>query len=165
MSVQTRFTKIVRSPLFILPGLHFFLVILSMILSINTPGGTYFRMLGADPVVAAAMMVYDGMGVIVVGLLLFGTGWWFFIGWIGWASVKRRIGRLVSVLCVLFAAFFGVVGIGLSIETLRSDDFRSLIPMAGAILQYVCVALLCAGVFVSAGFALVAVMRENKSTV
>jgi hypothetical protein len=88
-----------------------------------------------------------------------------FIGWIGWASVKKRIGRLVSLLCVVFAVFFGVVGVGLSIETLRSDDFRSLIPFAGAILQYFCVALLCAGAFVSAGFALVAAFRKNKPTI
>jgi hypothetical protein len=145
-----------------LPLIHVLLVILSMILSVHTPGGAYFRLFGVDPLSAMAMMVYDGTATVIGFILILGTGWWYFLGRIGWESSHGRLSRFGAGLGALLTLFFGATGVILT-KGVITEDIQEGTLSAGAIFQYVLVGLLCVGAFVAAGRAATHALRRKKS--
>jgi hypothetical protein len=162
---MTRAKTLARSlPLLlvILPAVHVFLVVLTIMLSSKTSGGAYYRIFGVDPLAAVLMVVYDDTTLVVVGVLLVvGTAWWYFIGRIGWESSKGRISRLSSALGAVLALFFGVMGIAMSKDVFY-QDLRDGALTGGAILQYVCVGTICVGAFVTACYSTRAALRSKR---
>ena len=149
-------------PLVVLPTIHVILVALSMFLSINIPGGAYYRIFGVDPFSAMFMMVYDGTLAVIVFILILGTAWWYFIGRIGWESSQGRMSRLGAGLGALLTLFFGVIGVALS-KGVVYEDIHDGALSAGAILQYVLAGLLCLGAFVAAGYSAKHALRGKKA--
>jgi hypothetical protein len=147
--------------LVVLPLIHALLVILSMILSVHTPGGAYYRLFGADPLSAMALMVYDGTPAVIGFILILGTGWWYFLGRIGWESSQGRLSRFGAGLGALLTLFFGATGVILS-KGVINEDIREGTLSAGAISQYVLVGLLCVGAFVAAYYSSKHALRGKK---
>jgi hypothetical protein len=133
----------------VLPLIHVLLVLLSMFLSVNTPGGAYYRLFGVDPLSAMVLMVYDGTPAVIGFILILGTGWWYFLGRIGWESSQGRLSRFGAGLGALLTLFFGATGVLLT-KGVINEDIQERTLSTAAIIQYVLVGLLCIGAFVSA---------------
>jgi len=133
----------------ILPGIHIFLVILTVELSATTPGGAYYRIVGVDPVVAGLLMVYEGV-FIHLCFLLVGTAWWFGVGLLGWLSRGGRVSAVSR--AVVINTLIGLLGIAMVIPVFRRDLVNGVVSLAVG-LQYLCAGLLCIGAFVSAAYA------------
>ena len=143
-----------------LPVVHLFLIVLTMILSYKNPADAYYRIFGVDPLAAAVGMVSEG-SAFYGALLIFGTAWWYFIGWIGWVSRNGRINRLSAGLGAILALFFGIIGAKMSTDIFRQDLDDGVLS-AGAILQYASLGVLCLGAFVVAAYSAMAALRRKK---
>ncbi len=135
-------------PLLLLPGLYVLLAAFTMFQSVRVAGGTYHRIFGVNPVAAVVGMVSEG-GWFYGFLLVFGTLWWFCIGYVGWKSWEGSVSRPSSALGVLISLLSVALGVGLTQETLGHDDAAL---SAGAIIQYVSVGVLCLGALAAASF-------------
>jgi len=147
-------------PLIILPMLYFAVVVLTAILSLGTPGGAFYRIIGIDPFVGAFMMVYDNAALIVGAFLVSGLPWWYFVGRIGWESRKRRIGRWSSGLGVCLTLFTCSVSTAVSLSVLKQDRREGALTVA-VIAQYSLLALLCFEAFVSTIYALIGLSKTR----
>jgi hypothetical protein len=142
--------------------MHFSLVVLTILLSLKTAGGTYFRIFGLDPLAAAFMMADEGVALPVVeALLILGTAWWYFIGRIGWASNRGKLSRVGSALGAILVLFFIVVGFLLAKQTFYSD-FNNGQLSAGALIQYYFVAAILVGGLISAIYSMRATFRQQR---
>jgi len=144
-----------------LPSIHVFLVVLTMIVSIGTPGGAYYRIFGVNPVAGAVGMITEGP-VFFVALFVCGTAWWYFIGLIAWKSRRGRITPISAGLGAVLALFSGAVGASASRDALY-QDLHDRVLSVGPIFQYACIALICTGSFVTAYYAATAALRKNKA--
>jgi hypothetical protein len=147
--------------LLILPAVHVSLIVLTILLSLNTPGGAYYRLLGVDVLAAPVLMVNENPIIINAVFLIFGTAWWYFIAKIGWASNNGRMTRLGSGLGALLALTFAVIGTGMSRDVLY-EDFDAGQLSVPVILQYALIAAICFGAFISAIYSIVAVVRPKR---
>jgi hypothetical protein len=154
-------SKFHMAVLAVLPLIHVLLVILSMFLSVNTPGGAYYRLFGADPISAMVLMVYDGTPVVIGFILILGTGWWYFLGRIGRESSQGRLSRFGAGLGALLTLFFGTTGILLT-KGVINEDIQERTLSAGGLIQYVLVGLLCAGAFVAAYYSSKYALKGNE---
>jgi hypothetical protein len=141
-----------------LPSLYVLLVVFTMIQSTRVPGGTYYRIFGVNPAALAVGMVSEGLLFFGV-LLVFGTFWWFYIGYIGRKSWEGSGSRLSDALGAVVSLFSAWVGFGITQDTFRSDDGA---VQLGAIIQYACVGLLCLAAMAAAICSTIAVFRRNK---
>jgi hypothetical protein len=148
-------------PLLILPTIHVLLVTLTIILSSNTPGGAYDRIVGVDPLGLGVLMIFDGTLAVAGFFLIFGTAWWYFIGRIGWESSQGRLSRFGAGSGALLTLFFGATGVILT-KSVVNGDIRGGTLSAGAIIQYVLVGLLCVGAFVAACYSSKHALRRKK---
>lgn len=147
--------------LIVLPSIHVILVAVTILLSLKTAGGAYYRLVGVDPLAAVFMMADEGVALSVVGaILIFGTAWWYFIGRIG--CRRGKLSRVGSALGAILALFFGVIGFLISKQTFLSD-FNNGQLSAGALFQYFCVAAILAGAFISAIYSTKATFRKKSS--
>jgi hypothetical protein len=129
----------------------------------NTPGAAWYRILGIDPFCVIFMWSVTGnVGLFVVFAVL-GTGWWYFIGRIGWASKERKISRVGSALGAVLVSFTAYFETGMSGVIVR-QDLRDGGLSTAVILQYVFVGLLCLGAWLSAICSFVAVLRRRDGT-
>jgi hypothetical protein len=146
-------------PFLALPALYVFLVTFTMIQSTGVPGGTYYRIFGVNPMAAAVGMVSEGalfFGILIV----WGTFWWFYVGWIGRKSWEGSVSRLSSALGAVLSLLSALAGVGLTHSIPGSDDSAL---QAGAIVQYACVGLLCLSAVGAAIYSTIAVLRQFKS--
>jgi hypothetical protein len=98
----------------------------------------------------------------VIGfILILGTGWWYFLGRIGWESSQGRLSRFGAGVGALLTLFFGATGVILT-KGVVNEDIREGALSAGAIVQYVLVGLLCAGAFVAAFYSSKHALKGNK---
>ena len=141
--------------------IHLFLIVLTIILSSRSPAGAYYRIFGVDPLAAAVGMISEG-STFFGTLLIFGTAWWYFIGWLGWASSNHRISRPTAGLCAVLALFFGMIAANMTTEIFRQDLDAGILS-AGAILQYASLGVLCLGAFVAGAYSAMAALRRKKS--
>jgi hypothetical protein len=148
-------------PLLILPTIHVLLVTLTIILSSNTPGGAYDRIVGVDPLGLGVLMIFDGTLALAGFFLIFGTAWWYFIGRIGWESSQGRLSRFGAGSGALLTLFFGATGVILT-KSVVNGDIRGGTLSAGAIIQYVLVGLLCVGAFVATCYSSKHALRGKK---
>ena len=146
-------------PVLALLGIYVFLVTFTMIQSTRVPGGTYYRIFGVNPMAIVVGMVSEGLLFFGV-LLVFGTFWWFYIGWIGRKSSEGSVSRFSSALGAVLSLISALAGVGITHSILSSD--ASAIRL-GAIVQYACVGLLCLGAVLAAIDSTVAVVRRNKT--
>lgn len=123
--------------LVVLPTVYVSLVVFTRILSAKEPGGTYYRVLGVNPLAAAVGMVYEG-GIFFGVLLIFGTAWWSLIGVIGQETRNGNRSRLSAALGAFLSLFSGVIGAVLTNGVLYRDLHDSGLPV-WALLQYACV--------------------------
>jgi hypothetical protein len=142
-----------------LPGVYVFLVTFTMIQSTRVPGGTYYRIFGVNPMAIAVGMVSEGALFFGV-LLVFGTFWWFYIGWIGRKSCEGIVSRFSSALGAVLSLLSALAGVGIT-HSILSSDASSL--RLGAIVQYASVGLLCLGAVVAAIDSTIAVVRRSKT--
>lgn len=94
--------------LIILPAVHAFLFILAGLVSLWSPFGLSPVFCVDLPISLPLVAREDLRTVLLVAIL--GTGWWYFIGRIGWLSRRGRISTLGSMLNALVIVF--VCGIG-----------------------------------------------------
>jgi hypothetical protein len=144
-----------------LPGLNLFLVVLTILVSTSVPGGTYYRIFGVDPVAGAVGMVDEGVLFFSV-LLLVGTGWWFFIGYIGWKSRKGMLSRPIAALGAMLSLFSALTRIMATKQTVL-QDLRDAKMSVGALCQYACVGLLCLGALVVTIYSASAALGRRKT--
>lgn len=149
-------------PLLILPATYVLLILLTVLLSLRTYGGAFYRIIGVNPVAGGLMMIYDNAVVIIEIFLISGTPWWYFIGRIGWDSKKRRIGRLSSSLGAILALFSCWAGTSMTTEVLKRD-IRDGILSGVVILQYSIVGILCLGAFISAIYSAIAALKKKEA--
>lgn len=146
-------------PFLILPGIYVFLVAFTVIQSTKVPGGTYFRIFGVDPVAIPVGMVSEGALFFGV-LLVFGTFWWFYIGWIARKSWEGSVSRFSSALGAVLSLFSALTGVTIT-HSILSSDASTL--QVGAIVRYACIGLLCLGEMVAAIYSTIAVVQRNKT--
>ncbi len=164
MTSKDRESQWFSLPLIVLPSIHFSLIVLTILLSLKTAGGAVYRVFGVDPLAAVFMMADEGIALPVVGaLLIFGTAWWYFIGRIGWASNRGKLSRVGSALGAILALFFSVVGFLVGRQTFNSD-FNNGQLSAGAFIQYLCVAAILIGGFISAIYSIRATFRRESGS-
>jgi hypothetical protein len=158
--VQEKSLSVSRFILFLpLPSIYVFLVTFTMIQSTKVPGGTYYRIFGVNPIAAAVGMVSEGALFFGV-LLVWGTFWWFYIGWIGRKSWEGSVSRPSSALGAVLSLLSALAGVGLA-HSVPGSDASAL--QAGAIVQYACVGLLCLSAVAVAIYSTIAVLRRNKT--
>jgi hypothetical protein len=158
---EKRFSITPYLPLVTLPAFYVLLVVFTMLVSVNVPGGAYYRIFGVDPLAAAVGMVYEGAGFYTV-LFLSGTVWWFFIGTIGWKSRNRNISRPASILGTLLSLLSVLIGIAMTKDAFHHDLNGGALSLA-AIFQYAGVGILCLGAFVVTIYAVAAAFGHAKS--
>lgn len=142
-----------------LPSLYVLLVGFTMIQSTRIAGGTYYRILGLNPIAAAVGMFSDGLLFYGV-LLIFGTLWWFYIGYIGRRSWEGSVSRLGSAFGGFVSLFSAALGVGMTDVTFRGDDSALQV---GPLTQYAGVGMLCLGAIVVTIYSTIAVFRRNKT--
>jgi hypothetical protein len=130
-----------------------------MIQSTKVPGGTYYRIFGVNPIAAAVGMVSEGALFFGV-LLVFGTFWWFYIGWIGRKSWEGSVSRPSSALGAVLSLLSALAGVGLT-HSIPGNDASAL--QVGAVVQYAFVGLLCLGAVAAAIYSTIALVRRNKT--
>jgi hypothetical protein len=139
----------VRLPVTLLPAIFVALVILTVVLSINHPGGTYYRIFGAAPIAAMFGMVYDNQAIIVATFLITGVPWWYLIGWIGGTSTRAKIGKGGLLLGAALAAFTCWTTVSLTASAIRQDAREGHLLLAAKV-QYLLLTALCLGAIVCA---------------
>jgi hypothetical protein len=151
---KNRFSANSYLPLAALPALYLLLIAFTVLVSLNVPGGAYYRIFGVDPVAAAVGMVYEGAEFYAV-LFLVGTAWWLFIGTIGWKSRNRNISRTGAVLGALLSLVSALIGVAMTKDVFHQDLNEGALSLA-AIFQYMGVGMLCLGALVVAIYAAMA---------
>jgi hypothetical protein len=144
----------------VLPTTYVLLVLLTAALSPRTDGLAYDRIVGADPIGMAFMMTFNSPIAILLGFLITGTPWWYFIGRMCSDSRKGRIGRVTSVLGFILASGTFWTVAKLTADALTHDIHHQIRSMS-LILQYSLVAILCMGALVSALFLFRAIFRRG----
>jgi hypothetical protein len=142
-------------PYLTLPGLYVFIVVFTVLQSFREPGGTFFRLVGINPLAVMAAIVSESM---VYEFLGGGIVWWFGIAWIWKASREGRVSSLsIGLGCVLSlaSALSAVVGTYSSL----SSEMHALSPVG--VIQYVCIGLFCLGTVAAAGEITIALFRPE----
>ena len=142
-------------PLTILPSIYVVVIVLTAMLSVDTPGGTFYRIVGINPVAGVSMMVCHNVPIIVGIFLVSGTPWWYLVGRIGWESRKRKISRLSLGLGAVLTLFTGWVATSVTADILKQDIHGGFVT-GPVILQYMFVAFLCVGALLSTICAVIA---------
>jgi hypothetical protein len=142
-----------------MPVIHILLVLFTMMISSKTPEGAYYRIEGIDPVGMAVGMIFDG-ATFWGALLVIGTGWWYFIGKIGYDSHSGRINRFVAPLGALLALFSGATCLSLTTGSVLQDLRDHNLPIWG-VLQYACAVPFCVGAFITTVYAMMAFFRKQ----
>ena len=151
----------VRLPVTLLPAIFVALVILTVVFSINYPGGAYYRIFGAAPIAAMFGMVYDNQAIVVAAFLITGVPWWYLIGWIGGARTEAKIGKGGLLLGAALAAFTSWSIISLTPSAIRQDARERHLLLAATV-QYSLLAALCLGAIVSAVTALASTFASQS---
>lgn len=138
-------------PPLLLPGLHLILCAITAVISINLPGGAWYRIIPADMLWSLLLMVFDGWLPIFLVFFVLGTVQWWFIGRVPLLRKNARRGQAaLGAGIAFFCAGLGVLG---AIATVREDLQQGHLT-AAAIIQYAGVGLLCAGALYSGPAAL-----------
>ena len=145
-------------PLLILPALYVIVVFLTAIFSERTEGGAFYRIIPLNPIAGAFMMRYDNPTIIVGIFLVTGTPWWYLVGRIRQASIKRRVSRVTLGLGSILALATSWVATSMTLDLLK-QDIRQGFMLSPVIVQYSLVGLLCFEAFVSAVSAARATLR------
>jgi hypothetical protein len=167
MTTQTSAKSRVRwvTPrLIALPVLYLLVLMLTAALSPFKPGGTFYRIIGVDPLGGAFMIVSDNAAVIIAVFAITGTPWWYVVGWVGWEPNGSGVSRLRSGLGAALALFTCWVSASMTVDVIRGDG-RDRALTGVVILQYSLVALLCLGALASTISALINTLggrREGK---
>jgi hypothetical protein len=156
--IQDRWFK---APLFLLPSLHLFLCILATMLSGNYDGWGWSRMMGVDPFCAPVLMVIESLPKLFAIFAGFGTAFWTFVGFVGWRSYGRTMGRPGAMLGTVLIGFFLVIGIWMTIDLIRQELQMGVLIVAG-IFQFLLIGLFFAVVSLSFLSCFVAVFGEGE---
>jgi hypothetical protein len=132
----------------VLPAIHILLILLTIRLSTYTPGATYYRIIGVDPLPAALLMVYEGV-IIPLCFLVVGTAWWFVVGMLGWLRRGDRVGAVTR---AVINTLVGLLGVDITVPIFRTDLAAGMVSRAVGV-QYACAGMLFLGAFVSALYA------------
>jgi len=143
-----------------LPSLYILLVVFTMIQSTKVDGGTYYRILGVNPILFVVGMVSDGT-LFYAFLLVFGTFWWSCIGFIGRKSWDGNASRISGALGVFVAVCTGAIGILMTKDVFYQDQDAGTLSL-GAIFQYAGVGMLCLGAIVVAIYAAKTALGHKK---
>ena len=144
LSVDTKRHNWFSARYLILPGIYVATIAVTAVISVATPVGAYYRIIGICPPAASVGMVFDNLGVLVGTFLLLGTPWWYLVGRIGWDGYEHRrsfVGSVGGAAIALLTCFIsGVMTYGTFIHDGNGGTFR-----VGIIAQYWLVGLLCLG--------------------
>jgi hypothetical protein len=140
--------RLLKTPLFLLPSLHLLLCLLATMLSGSYDGWGWSRMMGVDPFCAPVLMVIESLPKLFAIFAGFGTAFWAFLGFVGWRSYSRTIGRTGSLLGAILIGFFLVVGIWMTIDLIHQEHQMGVLIGAG-IFQFLLIGIFFAVVSVS----------------
>ena len=145
-----------RRLLLALPGVHLLLVAVTILAP-----GELIRVLGVDPFVFPFMFSKDS--VVIAVFLIFGTFWWFAIGYVGWRGASESAGRTFgwsSGVLLLLLSLLGILfSVGMLLEDIGGKRYEAIL-----FIQEFLVALLCSGALASSLFCFKAAVRDNSSS-
>lgn len=145
-----------RQLLLALPGVHLLLVAVTFLAP-----GELIRVLGVDPFVFPFMFSKDW--IVIAVFLIFGTLWWFAIGYVGWRGASESAGRTFGwssgVVLLLLSSLGILFSIGMLLEDIGGKRFEAVL-----LIQEFLVALLCAGALASSLFCFNAATRNTNSS-
>jgi hypothetical protein len=105
----------------LVPGIYIVAVFFTTALSLNTPGGAYYRIWSLCPpvgILGMAMAIDDDVAIVAAFLLL-GTPWWYLVGRIGWDAHKRRRSFLRPAVGAMVALFTCFVSTTMTLDPLK----------------------------------------------
>jgi hypothetical protein len=144
---------------FAVPALYLLLVVFTMYVSSQVPGGAYYRIFGVAPLAAVIGMVHEGAN-FYVALLLFGTAWWVLVAYCGWKSKESGMVAAASALMSLVSVVMAAV----MTKSPFYQDMREGLLSVSAVFQYVGVGVLCLGALTIAIYSTWIAFGRNKPT-
>jgi hypothetical protein len=141
--------------------MHLILCGITALISLKLPGGgAWYRIIPINLPWSVSLVVLDGWLPIFIVFFVLGTAQWWFIGKMGWLSRRHEGDRVLAALGAAIGLLNGVIGARGSVDTLRSDLHQGLLT-GGAVIQYVCVGLLCVGALISGLYSAAAALRSS----
>jgi hypothetical protein len=159
MRITTRAKPRIEPLLLLLPSLYAASVLLTFALSLDTPGGAYYRIIAVNPLAALFMWRVENDIALTAVFLVIGVPWWYLVGRIGLEGMNRSCSRFRLGAGALFCALVLLLGSSLTIDVLRQDARDSFVTGA-VILQYALIAALCVGAGISTLCAVIGVFER-----
>jgi hypothetical protein len=163
MRITTRAKPRIEPLLLLLPGLYAATVLLTFALSLDTPGGAYYRIIAVNPLAALFMWRVQNDIALTAVFLVIGLPWWYLVGRIGSEGTRRSYSRLRLGLGALFCASILLLGSSVTIDTLKQDARDNFVTGA-VMLQYALVAALCVGAGISTLCAVIGAFESRPDT-
>jgi hypothetical protein len=129
---------------FAVPALYLLLVVFTMYVSSQVPGGAYYRIFGVAPLAA-----------------VIGTAWWVLVAYCGWKSKESGMVAAASALMSLVSV---VVMAAVMTKSPFYQDMREGLLSVSAVFQYVGVGVLCLGALTIAIYSTWIAFGRNKPT-
>ena len=126
----------------ILPVIYFVLIAITVLASADS-AAAFSRIDGSNPLDAVFLMI-SNTGTAIAVQLSTGTPWWYLIGLTA-CSAKNRTSAFGA---MLFSLFTFIVAMWITLQTLKQDPDRALLPFYARV-QYGLLALLYIGVLLS----------------
>ncbi len=137
----------------ILPTLYVVLIAITVLASADS-AAAFSRIDGSNPLAAMFLMISNTATVVAVQLLT-GTPWWYLIG----LTARSAKTRLSAIGAALFSLFTFLVTTLVTVQVLKQDPDRSLLPLS-ALVQYGFLALLSTGALVSTIYSALRAVRS-----